>query len=363
MLRTKMVCTLGPTSSSPEVIEALVAAGLNVARMNMSHGSHETHARNIDLVREAARVAGRPVAVLADLAGPKIRVGDLPGPVELTRGDRVVLVPDGVDLIPAPEISPGSAVDWPDFQRFVSAIDTTLADESVPLLLKLKRTLFWLNLAEQSRFDAISGSRLDEFLKVVTQAAEQSVTDEAAAPPSKTGRMLFRMLVAQYARNDTSVDLNSGLMNRWRLLSTAVRFALGRGNVPPLQNVFRPIPFATIEQPFGQPSEQAEEMLTRYFRVKTKGLQFCGRAFFDIGLVEGFRSLVLVYPSILWLARWLAAGDKRTRIETDDVAQTIAIADHYHAYTPAFGTRAFRRRVRILTQLGDIEKLGDWYSR
>jgi len=104
MLRTKMVCTLGPTSSSPEVIEALVAAGLNVARMNMSHGSHETHARNIDLVREAARVAGRPVAVLADLAGPKIRVGDLPGPVELTRGDRVVLVPDGVDPRSADEI-------------------------------------------------------------------------------------------------------------------------------------------------------------------------------------------------------------------------------------------------------------------
>ena len=97
MLRTKMVCTLGPGSSSPEVIGALVAAGLNVARINMSHGSQETHARNIDLVREAARTAGRPVAVLADLAGPKIRVGDLPGPIELVRGDRVVLVPDGIE--------------------------------------------------------------------------------------------------------------------------------------------------------------------------------------------------------------------------------------------------------------------------
>ena len=74
-----------------------VAAGLNVARINMSHGSQETHARNIDLVREAARTAGRPVAVLADLAGPKIRVGDLPGPIELVRGDRVVLVPDGIE--------------------------------------------------------------------------------------------------------------------------------------------------------------------------------------------------------------------------------------------------------------------------
>jgi pyruvate kinase len=104
MLRTKMVCTLGPTSSSPEVIGALVAAGLSVARINMSHGSQETHARNIDLVREAARVAGRPVAVLADLAGPKIRIGDLPAPVELTRGARVVLVPEGINPGLADEI-------------------------------------------------------------------------------------------------------------------------------------------------------------------------------------------------------------------------------------------------------------------
>jgi lysine-N-methylase len=273
------------------------------------------------------------------------------------------VVPDGTDRIPPPEISPRSTVDWPDFLRFVSAIETTLADESTPVLLKLKRTLFWLNLVEQSRFDTVSGQRLDEFLRVITEAAEQSVVSEDASSPSKTGCTLFRMLVAQYARNDTSVDIKSGWRNRWRLLTTAVRFARGRGDVPPLQNVFRPIPFSTIEKPFGPPSEEAEEMLTRYFRVKTKGLQFCGRAFFDIGLVEGFRSLVLVYPSILWLARWLAAGDERTRIETNDVAQAIAIADHYHAYTPAFGTRAFRRRVRIITRLGDIEKLCDWYSQ
>lgn len=104
MLRTKIVCTLGPASSSPEVIEAMVASGLNMARMNMSHGSYEAHARTIDLVRKAARKAGRPVAVLADLAGPKIRVGDLPSPVELVRGQRVVIVPVGSPLRSSDEI-------------------------------------------------------------------------------------------------------------------------------------------------------------------------------------------------------------------------------------------------------------------
>jgi pyruvate kinase len=77
------------------MIRALVGAGLNMARINMSHGSHDAHALAIGRVREAARAAGRPVAILADLAGPKIRVGDLPAPLELTQGQRIVLVPEG----------------------------------------------------------------------------------------------------------------------------------------------------------------------------------------------------------------------------------------------------------------------------
>ena len=95
MLRTKMICTLGPASSSPEVIRALVASGLDMARINMSHGTHDTHRSIIELVRDAARAADHPVAILADLAGPKIRVGELPAPLDLTPGQRVVLVPEG----------------------------------------------------------------------------------------------------------------------------------------------------------------------------------------------------------------------------------------------------------------------------
>ena len=94
MLRTKIVSTLGPASSAPEMIARLVARGLDMARINMSHGSHESHAKDIENVREAARAAGRPVAVLADLAGPKIRVGDLPAPLQLVPGARVVLAPE-----------------------------------------------------------------------------------------------------------------------------------------------------------------------------------------------------------------------------------------------------------------------------
>ena len=75
MRRAKIVCTLGPASSTPERIAELVAAGMDVARLNMSHGDYPDHERNLAGVREAARAAGRPVGVLADLQGPKIRLG------------------------------------------------------------------------------------------------------------------------------------------------------------------------------------------------------------------------------------------------------------------------------------------------
>ena len=75
MRRAKIVCTLGPASSSPERLSELVAAGMDVARLNMSHGDYADHERNLRSVRDAADRAGRPVGVLADLQGPKIRLG------------------------------------------------------------------------------------------------------------------------------------------------------------------------------------------------------------------------------------------------------------------------------------------------
>jgi pyruvate kinase len=94
MLRTKVVCTLGPASADPESVLAMVCGGMNLARVNMSHGSRDDHRASIDAVRVAAEEVGRPVAVLVDLAGPKIRVGDLAEPRRLDRGSLVVMAPE-----------------------------------------------------------------------------------------------------------------------------------------------------------------------------------------------------------------------------------------------------------------------------
>ncbi|HEY4411587.1 MAG TPA: pyruvate kinase [Gaiellaceae bacterium] len=89
--RTKIVATLGPASESPERLRALIAAGMDAARLNLSHGTHAEHAERAERVRAIAAEVGRPVALIGDLQGPKLRVGHLDEPVLLTRGEKIVV--------------------------------------------------------------------------------------------------------------------------------------------------------------------------------------------------------------------------------------------------------------------------------
>ncbi len=80
MRRTKIICTIGPASDSPSLIEDLIRGGMDVARLNFSHGTHKEHAEKIRLIRRLSSDLGHRVAILQDLAGPKIRIGDIPAP-------------------------------------------------------------------------------------------------------------------------------------------------------------------------------------------------------------------------------------------------------------------------------------------
>ncbi|AEH24472.1 pyruvate kinase [Pyrococcus yayanosii] len=118
--KTKIVATIGPATKSKRMIEKLIKAGMSVARINFSHGTFEEHAKVIEAVREASQKLDRRVAILADLPGLKIRVGEIKGSyVELRRGDKVILTTRDVEgdgmVIP---------VEYKDFPRLVSKGDT-----------------------------------------------------------------------------------------------------------------------------------------------------------------------------------------------------------------------------------------------
>ena len=91
---TKIVCTIGPSSSSPDVMRKLMRAGMNVARLNFSHGTHEQHARTVSNIRALARELDLPIAILGDLQGPRIRIGQLAEAIPVVEGEQLVFVPE-----------------------------------------------------------------------------------------------------------------------------------------------------------------------------------------------------------------------------------------------------------------------------
>ncbi len=124
--RAKIVCTIGPATRSPEMLGKLIKAGMNAARINFSHGSHEDHGRTYEAIRTQASIQGTAVTVLADLQGPKIRVGMIPDPgLELAKGDRLVLTcaPD------ATTEGKRVPIDYPSLCEEAKPGDTILMDD------------------------------------------------------------------------------------------------------------------------------------------------------------------------------------------------------------------------------------------
>src|SRR5215208_2222815 len=118
--KAKIVATIGPASQSEEMLEKLVRAGMNVARMNFSHGTHEQHAERIARIRKVSEKLGIPVGILQDLQGPKIRVGELPEPVQLSEGEEVILYVTGTT-------PPGNGVKKipVDFRQLFDSVETS----------------------------------------------------------------------------------------------------------------------------------------------------------------------------------------------------------------------------------------------
>ncbi len=94
MARTKIVATIGPASNTPETIRRMLAAGMTVARVNFSHGNHESHTKTVRMLRRVAESENKVLAILGDLQGPKLRLGHVkPGGIHLNLGDEIVLTP------------------------------------------------------------------------------------------------------------------------------------------------------------------------------------------------------------------------------------------------------------------------------
>jgi len=139
MRKAKIVCTLGPATDSVEVLSALLNAGMDVARLNMSHGTHDEHAVRLSKLRQAAAETKKAITIFADLQGPKIRLGTFSGgPVTLTAGQRFTITTDDVDGTAerasttlktlTQDVTPGEAILIDDGNLQLTAVEVTATD-------------------------------------------------------------------------------------------------------------------------------------------------------------------------------------------------------------------------------------------
>ena len=131
--KAKIVATIGPASQDEAVLEKMLLAGVDVARLNFSHGTHESHAARILSLRALAKRLGHPLAILQDLQGPKIRVGVLPEPLTLLAGQQVRLYPEGT----VKPVGVSIPVDFPQLFGAVKPGERILLDDG-RLVLKVQ---------------------------------------------------------------------------------------------------------------------------------------------------------------------------------------------------------------------------------
>jgi lysine-N-methylase len=219
--------------------------------------------------------------------------------------------------------------------------------------------LQWLESVERGYLDQIAGDTADEVLEALVRRSKEKVPGLPAPveAPSRFGRLFLRMLVLEHARRTAVAERDSRSSPRWKLLAASLRFMFASSRTPALRAELKRVPIAEIELSFGPLPPAAEEGLDRYFRAKVQSLQFCGKGFHDCSLIEGFRNLALMYPILVWLARWLALSDGRPAVSASDVQQAISIADYQYSFAPYLPWR-----TRLLQQRNDVVRLCAWYA-
>jgi pyruvate kinase len=298
--RTKIVATIGPASRDTRVLVDMIRAGMDVARLNFSHGTHEQHAETVERVRAAAGQAGRAVAILQDLPGPKLRIGRLRDDVvELRPGDLVTFVVDGDGAGGSPD---------GDARRM------SISWEGLPDALDRGEVLYLADGAVRLRTEAVRAHEVDALVEVGGAVASRqgmnipgeveglpSVPEEDFAHLEAGARMGVDMVALSFVRRASDVE--------------AVR---ERTRVPLI---------AKIEKP--QAVERAEEILTAADCVMV--------ARGDLGIELPIEEVPIVQKRLLALAGRLArpsitatqmldsmvTSSRPTRAEVADVANAI----------------------------------------
>jgi lysine-N-methylase len=266
----------------------------------------------------------------------------------------------GKGLGDPPSLDGRQRLDWSDLHLFQNAVLAILEDQRSPLARRWLKCLALARLCRQARFDTVRGGRLREFLDLVANAieAETPQTLDALPPPGWIGRILFRQFLAIFLRKDQGLRRGISKQGRLALIGAMWRMLRGTGPLPQLQVGLPECPLESFEQPLGPLPPAAEEVLQRYYLVKTASLQFCGPTYFGYNFWQGLEALALTLPMIQWLIRGY-----RQLGQPAAAHKAVSIIDENFGYNPILGSSRQRLALQILSLRGELDRLIAWYSR
>jgi lysine-N-methylase len=267
--------------------------------------------------------------------------------------------PDGSLTLP-PRMERRPNVEWPDVLRLLDVLLGFLRNRGDPMDRRMRKCLALAEAMRPLKLHRLEGKQLRDLLDVLVGSAEQETPANPmqVARPTWVGRVLFRQAAALFTRKDHGPKRGLPGRGRVALFRAACRFTRGRGRVPRMHQHVPEVTFEEMEMPVGALPGEAEEILERYYTLKVGSLQFCGAASFGLPFWEGFESLALTLPIVLWLSRAF-----RDRPRHEAIVEALTIVDDHVGFNPVLATLRQRLSFRILARGGELARLIAWYSR
>jgi len=254
-----------------------------------------------------------------------------------------------------PTVSPGRPVSWDAALAVAEAASRLAQDRRFPLARRIVHGLKFFDLVSQCRLDRLETGRLLELLTLLAASAveESGPLFQQRMTPERRGRLLFRQTALEYLRLHPQFVPESSWRERWRMITAAIAFGRGTGEVPRFRLPFAPATFESIEEPRGIPDESTARPLEDFVETAVASLRYAAVGRPGWSLVESFQSLALACAVALWLLR-LACPDRPPG--ADDVVRTVVTIDRGLQYEPLLGRR-HRLRVRALARNDDLPRL------
>jgi pyruvate kinase len=325
--RTKIVCTLGPATSTEAAIRGLMEEGLNVARINFSHGTHEQHVRAVEIVRSLANELRRPVAILADLQGPRIRLGDLPVSKLVNEGEDVTFVPEGSE-------KPGEIpITYEALADDVHVGDRILVDDGLLdfLVMEVQGSRVRARVLHGGELRSHKGMNLPG-----VQVSAPSITEKDRADVEFAIRHGLDYVALSFVRRAEDISMLRAMVPKWMLICAKIEKDVALANIESILRASDAVMVARgdlgVELPF-------EEVPTAQKRIIALAIRF-GRPV--ITATQMLESMV--------------ENPRPTRAEASDVANAIldgtdAVMLSAETAAGAFPRLAVGAMTRIITQM------------